>query len=74
MSSSRPDEEFPYTLGEVTFDLLEGRPGQEGDIFSVSLREFLKAWAVRVTLRGHTDAISSDLQKYFGIIEMEVHA
>ena len=74
---SRPNEDPKYTGGVITFDLLEDRPGQGlNGSFSVDLRRFLLASAVRIRMEGHPYLPNNDEKKhtYHGIIELRVEA
>ena len=77
LSLSRPNQDPKYTGGVITFDLLEGRPGQgKNGAFSVDLRHFLLASAVRIKLEGHPYLPINEEKKhiYHGLTELKVEA
>ena len=75
--NSRPNEDTKYTGGVITFDLLEGRPGQGKDgAFDAELRQFMLASAVKIRLEGHPSLPNNNEKRhtYHGITELKVQA
>ena len=73
LPAHRGSADPPASGGRVVFDVLAGRPGQDGPSLTYSLRRFVQADAVRVVLDGFP--FSGLLNKqYHGLYEVVVNA